>query len=188
MAHNSHLTEYKMQVNQDQVLPNDAAIISSSVDTGAEIKSILQQVGGGILNAGILIELFMKLSDIITTIVGISNRVTAQTAANASIVTTIVGATDTSFLVDYNALITATGSESFTIRCDFTDENNTARTLTMSRFNLSGVVGTTLAGINTYLGIPTRIRCKAGTSITIYSTGTFTGCTYNVEASIRQLN
>lgn len=118
-----------------------------------------------------------------------SGRATGQTAAVASVSTYTVGGSDASFEVSANILITASSSFSFTVTCAYTDEGNTARTLTLTFFLVSGtfiVIATNTQGAVPYHGIPVHIRCKAGTSITIATTGTFTSVTYNVEGIIKQ--
>lgn len=117
-------------------------------------------------------------------------RVTAQTAAAASIATITVPASDSSYRVSANALVTASTTHSFTITCAYTDEGNTARTLTFPVSQLVGTIITAITnvtGAGPYEGVPLHIRCKAGTTITIATTGTFTSVTYNAEAYIEQL-
>jgi len=119
------------------------------------------------------------------------SRVTAQTAANASVATWTVGASDGSFLVSANVLVTTSTTHAFTVTCAYTDEGNTARTVTMTFSQLTGTLGTSIAntaGVVPYEGVPLHIRCKASTTITIATTGTFTSVTYNAEGSIAQIN
>lgn len=122
-----------------------------------------------------------------------SGRATAQAAANASVATYTVGAADGSFDVCANVLVTTATTHTFTIECAYTDEGNTARTLTMS-FTLvaGGTVTTSIVNTNgtvPYLGIAQRIRCKASTSITLrtQAAGTYTTVAYNVEGTIAQV-
>jgi len=118
-------------------------------------------------------------------------RSTAQTGANASVTTWTVGANDGTFLVSANVLVTASTTHAFTVTCTYTDEGNTSRTVTLTLSQLGGTLGTSVAntaGTVPYEGIPLHIRCKAATTITIGTTGTFTSVTYNVEGSIAQIN
>lgn len=118
-------------------------------------------------------------------------RSTAQTAAVASVVSWTVGANDGSFLVSSNVLVTASVTHSFSVTVSYTDEGNTARVLTLNFSQLTGTFLTAITnvqGLGAYEGIPLHIRCKAATSITIGSTGTFTSVTYNVEGAITQIN
>jgi len=118
-------------------------------------------------------------------------RSTAQTGANASVTTWTVGASDGTFLVSANVLVTASTTHAFTVTCTYTDEGNTSRTVTLTLSQLGGTLGTSVAnaaGTVPYEGIPLHIRCKAATTITIGTTGTFTSVTYNVEGSIAQIN
>lgn len=119
-----------------------------------------------------------------------SARSTGQTAAVGSVATYTVGAADGSFLVSSNVLVTTSSAENFTVTCAYTDEGNTSRTITLNFQLVGGVIGTAINFANgavPYEGIPIRIRAKASTSITIATTGTFTGATYNVEGGIMQI-
>jgi hypothetical protein len=123
-------------------------------------------------------------------VMGTTGRATAQTAANASVQTYTLGAVDASFEVSANVLVTTSSAENFTVTVVYTDEGNTARTLTLP---FSSLAGAHLAIVNfangavPYEGIPLHIRCKASSTITISTTGTFTGATYNVEGIIKKL-
>lgn len=116
-----------------------------------------------------------------------SGRSTAQTAAVASVATYTVGAADGSFLVSANANITTFVAGTFNVQVDYTDETNTARTLTLNFSTITGTLGIALAASGPFEGLPAHIRCKAGTSITVKTTGTFTSLTYNVEGVITQI-
>lgn len=121
-----------------------------------------------------------------------SARSTAQTAAVASVATYTVGASDGSFLVAANVLITTSAAYSFTVTVTYTDEANTARTANFqfSDQNNSSIVVTITTGLGgavPFQGLPMLIRCKASTAITIATTGTFTTVTYNVEGLITQV-
>jgi hypothetical protein len=120
----------------------------------------------------------------------ISSRSTAQTAAVASVATQTVGASDASFIVSSNILITTSSAEAFTTTVAYTDEGNTARTLTLNYSLLAGTIGVNIAFANgavPYMGVPVQLRCKASTTITIATVGTFTGATYNVEGTIQKI-
>jgi hypothetical protein len=119
-------------------------------------------------------------------------RATAQTAANASVATFTVGGADASFEVSANVRPTTATTHSFTVTCAYTDEGNTARTATLTFFLVAGSALVTAvangAGTVPHHGIPIHIRCKAATTITIATTGTFTTVVYNVEACIRKID
>lgn len=121
-----------------------------------------------------------------------AGRATGQTAANASVATYTVGASDASFTVSANVLVTTSSAEAFTVTCAYTDEGNTARTITLNFQLLAGTIGTSIAFANgavPYEGIPVHIRAKAATAITVKTAagGTYTGATYNVEGVISKL-
>lgn len=120
-----------------------------------------------------------------------SGRSTAQTAAVASVATYTVGASDGSFMVSANVNVTTSTTHNFTVTVAYTDETNTARTLTVTFSKLDGTLLTAITdvtGAGPYSSFPLHIRCKAATAITIATVGTFTTVTYNVEGSIEQIS
>lgn len=119
-----------------------------------------------------------------------TSRFTGQTAAK-SLTAYTVGAADSSFLVSANVLVTTATVHAFTVTVTYTDEGNTSRTVTMQFSNLAGAFVTSIAnaaGTVPYEGVPLHIRAKAGTTITVASTGTFTTVTYNIEDVITRIN
>lgn len=116
-----------------------------------------------------------------------SARSTGQTAAVASVAAYIVGSADGSFIISSNANITAFVAGTFNVQVAYTDETNTAQTLKLNFSSVTGTLGIALAATGPFEGIPANIRCKASTSITISTTGTFTSLTYNVEGYITQI-
>lgn len=121
-----------------------------------------------------------------------TGRATGQTAANASVATYTCGAADGTFMVSANVLVTTSSAEAFTVTVDYTDEGNTARTETLSFTVLAGTATPNIAFANgavPYSGLSVRLRCKASTALTVKTAagGTYTGCTYNVEADITQV-
>lgn len=119
-----------------------------------------------------------------------SGRQTAQTAADASVAAYTVGAADGTFLISSNVNVTASVTHSFTTTVTYTDETNTSRVLTLTFSQLTGTLLTAITnvqGVGAYEGVPLHIRCKAATSITLATTGTFTSVTYNVEGYITQI-
>lgn len=119
-----------------------------------------------------------------------TGRSTAQTAAVASVAVYTVGAADGSFIVSANVNVTTSTAHTIAVQVDYTDETNTSRTLTLSFSQLAGTIInsiTNVTGAGPYEGLPVHIRCKASTTITVKTTGTFTTVTYNVEGSITQI-
>lgn len=119
-----------------------------------------------------------------------TGRATAQTAANTSVVT-YTPTVDSSYLISANVLVTTATIHSFTATVDYTDEGNTARTVTLQFSTLAGAFVTAMTnaqGAVPYEGVPLHIRAKANTAITIKTAGTFTTVTYNVEGSITKIN
>lgn len=118
-------------------------------------------------------------------------RSVGATAAVSPVTTYTVGASDGSFLVSANILVTTSVAHSFTATVTYTDEGSTSRTVTLQFSNLAGAFVTLIAnaaGTVPYEGVPLHIRAKAGTSITIATTGTFTSVVYNVEGLIQQVS
>lgn len=118
-----------------------------------------------------------------------SGRATAQTVSNASVATYTLGASDATYEVSANVNVTTSNLETFRVDVDYTDETNTARTVTLNFQIAAGTISTVIANANgavPYTGIPVHIRCKASTTITAKTAGVFTGATYNVESSICQ--
>lgn len=119
-----------------------------------------------------------------------TNRSTAQTGAKTLTAFT-VGGSDASFLVSANVNVTTSTAFSFSVTCSYKDETNTTRVLTLTFSNLAATFLTTITnvlGAGPYEGVPLHIRAKAGSTITIASSGTFTTVTYNIEQFIQQLN
>lgn len=133
---------------------------------------------------GVRYSLFKTVGAIITT-----GRATGQTAANNNVVTLTNGAADASIEVSANVLVTTSSAENFNIKVDYTDEGNTARTFNLNVTALPGDVTANIRFTNGAIPYSTgvqHIRAKASTDIKIYTTGTFTGCTYNVEGKIKK--
>ena len=121
-------------------------------------------------------------------VVSISDgRQTAQTAAIASLLAFTVGAADGLFRIQGNVNITTFVAGTFNMTVAYTDETNTARTLTLNFSSLTGTLGIAIAAAGPFEGIPAVIRCKASTTITVATAGTFTSLTYNAEAMLEQL-
>jgi len=100
-----------------------------------------------------------------------------------------VGASDAPFLVSANILVTASSVNNFTVTCSYYDESNTVRVVTLNFSQLAGTLVTAITnvtGTGVYEGIPIHIRAKAGTTIFISTTGTFTSITYNGGGLITQ--
>ena len=119
-----------------------------------------------------------------------TGRVTAQTGAAASIATYTVGAADGTFIVSGNVNVTTATAHSFTMTVTYTDETNASRVLTLTFSQITGTLLTAITnvtGAGAYEGVPLQIRCKAATSITFATTGTFTTVTYNAEGYITQI-
>lgn len=134
---------------------------------------------------------FNSVVRMVTPSIRATGRVTAQTAAVASVSAFTVGATDASFEISANVLVTTATTHSFTVTCAYTDEGNTARTLTLSFSQLAGTIITAITnvtGAGPYEGVSVHIRAKAATAITIATVGTFTTVTYNAEGNIRQIS
>ena len=122
-------------------------------------------------------------------------RTVGAAAAVASVCSTLVGAADATYEILMNVLVTTATTHTFTCQCTYTDEGNTARTVTMP-FRLVGdttALTTSIAnasGTVPYNGVPLLIRCKAATAITLLTqaAGTYTTVAFNVEGIIRKVD
>ncbi len=84
--------------------------------------------------------------------------------------------------------VTAATVLSTSMNCDYTDESNSARTMIFPTTSLSGsfLTGGLVTSTGAFETPVMRIRCKAGTAITLYTaTGTFSSVTYSAEGSIQ---
>jgi hypothetical protein len=88
---------------------------------------------------------------------------------------------DTSYELEANLNITTLGSGNINVQVVYTDETGAVRTAFQVFQLVNGSTQTALATAAAFMGYVTRIRAKAGTTVTMSTTGTFTGCTYNVE-------
>lgn len=120
-------------------------------------------------------------------------NVAVANAAVASVCALTVGAADATYEVLMNVLVTTSTTHTFTCQCTYTDEGNTARTVTMP-FRLVGDTTAVTSSIAAtaavpYMGVPLLIRAKAATAITLLTqaAGTYTAVTYNVEGLIRKV-
>lgn len=157
----------------------------TSIDLTQDVANNLPTINGGSGRND------LTYPDTVSQVMGaIFKRVTGKTAA-----TTVqvhgVGASDGSFIVSANILVTTATLHNFTATVTYTDEGSTSRTLTLQFSTLAGAFITAMTnaqGTVPYEGVPLHIRCKASTNITIATVGTFTGVTYNFESSITKIN
>jgi hypothetical protein len=120
-------------------------------------------------------------------------RLTAQTGAILSLAT-CTPTVDGTFEVSANVRVVTSTTYSFSVICAYTDEENVARSFALE-FGMIGdprplfsvIANTTGNGAAPYHGSVMHIRAKAGTAITISTTGTFTTVVYNAEAAIRRI-
>ncbi len=117
------------------------------------------------------------------------DRKTAQTGS-VSLSAYTVGATDETLELSSNVLVTSSTTYSFQVLCDYTDEGGTSRTDTIFFFKPTAIISLIqdAAGAISFNGIPMHMRCKSGTTVTPYTTGTFTSVTYNIEYKLKKLN
>lgn len=111
----------------------------------------------------------------------------AQTAAVSS-VTTVTSPNDGvnhTYSVGAYASITAISAGTLTVQYSFTDENNTARTLSFFAMGLTSA-GITTTGFDSFP--PGTIRCKPNTAVTVKTTFTGVSITYDVGGYITQIS
>lgn len=164
--------------------------VQSAIASGAN-NYFLRDTGGA---QSSLVGKFTTYNNTVTKGFGIPTivaaaRVTAQTAANASIATFTAPASDGTYRVSGNVLVTTSTTHSFAIQCTYTDEGNTARTLVLPVVPLTGtfVAAGLIAAAGPFETPAMHIRVKASTAITILTAGTFTSVTYNADGLIEQL-
>jgi len=120
----------------------------------------------------------------------VHGRATGQTAANSSVATLTVGGADATYMVSGNILVTTSSAEAFQLLVDWTDESNNSRTVIIPLVRIASGAFTpntsSSFGAVPYPSVDLQIRSKASTAITIRTSGTFTGCTYNVEGLIER--
>ncbi|MCX7123941.1 MAG: hypothetical protein NTV32_09840, partial [Gammaproteobacteria bacterium] len=194
-------TAYGLYLNQTFSTAHTGTIFSRlKLAAGSATVAPLEWTSGAVLTtarAGVMEFLTDSWYGTTTTgairrmfVAGNTGRVTGQTAANTSVATyTLNNVADATYEVSANVLVTTSSAEFFTVTCTYTDEGNTSRTVTLNFSLVAGTIGTTIAAANgavPYQGVPLHIRCIKNTTITIKTTGTFTGCTYNVEGVIKQ--
>ena len=151
------------------------SIVMSLAQTGALTIAGKMASYNGVATAGI------GVTPVVST-----PRSTGQTGTVSLTAYTAPGA-DSSYEVSDNVNITTYSSGTFTVTCTYTDEGNTSRTLTLTHSNIAGTLATACAAAGAFEGVPLHIRCKASTTITFATTGTFTSLTYNVEGTVIQL-
>ena len=116
-----------------------------------------------------------------------ANRVAATTAAVTFLTGYTSGAADESLEISANILITTHGSEAITIAVNYTDESNAARVFTLPLTSLAGAVAPTAGAAGPFSNAGQHIRVKQTTAVSMATTGTFTGATYNVDGSIKKI-
>lgn len=123
-------------------------------------------------------------------IVGVG-RVAATTTAvpsSAPIATYTVGASDGSFIVSGNMLVSSDTATTIQLQVAYTDEGSSARTLVTNLTSIVGVISPNTAATGAFEGVPCHIRAKAGTTISVFTAFTINSTmTYNVEAVIQQI-
>lgn len=142
------------------------------------------------LLAGFLNSLYASVG-LGTAFIKARGRTEGATAAVPSVCTYTVGAADETIEAVATVSVTTATTHSFSVQCAYTDETNTARTITMpfrllaDTTSVQGVVVNTNGAVP-YLGIGVTVRAKAGTTVTILTQagGTYTTVVFNVEGLI----
>jgi hypothetical protein len=164
-----------------------------SVGIGTAAPSALLSVAEKLLiTSGGLISQYNNVATVAWGVPAIygTGRATGQTGAVTTVATYTVGAADGSFDVSANVNVTSATLYNFQVLVDYTDEGSVTRTLPL-QFTLIGTSFsssiTNAIGGGPYSAPALRIRCKASTAVKIYTSGTFTTVTYNVEGTIVQV-
>ncbi len=116
-----------------------------------------------------------------------SGRQTGQTASIASLAAYTVGASDGSFQISGNVLVTAI-SGTLGMFVAWTDEGGNSHSVQMFfTYQGLGSILITLTSMNDFIGLSFGIRAKAGTTITVSTLILGGSATCNAEAYITQL-
>src|SRR6185369_13246736 len=98
---------------------------NSTLDEQNQVKKITAYDGSATAGMGV-------------PVIRTSGRTVGATAAVASIAAHTVGAADASYEIGANVLVTTATTHTFTLTCVYTDEGNSARTLTLSFVLVAG--------------------------------------------------
>jgi hypothetical protein len=145
--------------------------------TGGPNQYLKQATSGGVVSVGIL--------------PAASGHVAGKTSAQ-TLVTYTVGAADALFRVGANIEVTTSTTHNITVTVAYTTPAGAGRTLTLNFTQVAGAAFltniTNVTGAGSYEGVAQDIRCKAATTITIATAGTFTTITYDGDASVLPLS
>ena len=127
-------------------------------------------------------------------IYGYVDTAAATNTGTASIAAYPNPASDGTYEVGCNILVTTSTTHSFSCDVTYTDEGNTARTMVLpiegvgGSFLANGLI-TNVTGVGPYESAVMTIRVKASTTITVRTSsgGTFTGVVYNARGAIKQV-
>ena len=121
-----------------------------------------------------------------------SGRQASQTGAIATLAGyPVPAAADASYYIAANVRALTATSHSFNVNCTYTDDFNAVQILNLPFKKIgSTLINIVLAntdGTVAFHGIGQYIRAKAGTGITISTSGTFQTVTYHAESIIAQI-
>lgn len=117
-----------------------------------------------------------------------AGRQVGATGAIAQLAVFQVGGEDGSFVVEGNLLVTTVGTINANVTVGYTDEAGNVRSLLVVMQLVAGSTVTNATTAAPHHFTQATFRAKAGTTITVATTGTFTGSpVYNAEARIRQV-
>jgi hypothetical protein len=94
-----------------------------------------------------------------------------------------------SYEINWFVNITTLGSASFSMQLSFIDENGISHTPILNASALANTsIVSTMSVAAYYLGYTIRITCNPNTTISLSTTGTFTGSVYDCGATVKQLD
>jgi hypothetical protein len=94
-----------------------------------------------------------------------------------------------SYEINWFVNITTLGSASFSMQLSFVDENGISHTPNLNASALANTsIVSTMSVAAYYLGYTIRITCNPNTTISLSTTGTFTGSVYDCGATVKQLD
>lgn len=168
-----------MHSNKVNIYPSIIKFTDTSFSAGNSIQ---------IINKVLTSSRVQSLPDT-TGIIGVArnSRLQGQSTAVSGLVNQTVGALDATYVLYANVYITSGSSFSFNTLCSYTDEGNNARN---AAFNFSIPGTNTLnplisnaGGSVPYMSGALCVRCKAASTLSVVTSGTFTTIGYNIDCS-----
>jgi len=102
----------------------------------------------------------------------------------------VPAAADVTLLATFEIMVTVSGTHSFQTNLIFTDTGGTGRTIQLDSAGVNAQYDVQVGqaqGAVPYCGRLYSVRCKAGTTVSFTTTGTFTSVTYEMSGTFLQV-